>query len=161
VFPTWENNLDKEPFKPIETKHVIEKIEYKVQQKIKKEVEIRSFVIKRRVTKDFLERQAKLKPFGIGTTEDDLRQNVNLTSLQRENVWHPYYEVKVEEEDLKEKISRKQKEKKEADIVGGDIADIESKLKSLEDRERAEQQMLLDAANAALNPKRTFNLKSL
>ena len=161
VFPTWENNLDKEPIKPTETKRVIEKIEYKTHQKIKKEVEVRSFVIKRRVTKDYLERQAKLKPFGIGNTEDDLRQNVNLTSLQRENVWHPYYEVKMEEEDLKEKISRKQKEKKEADIVGGDIADIESKLKSLEDRERAEQQMLLDAANAAANPKRTFNLKSL
>jgi len=26
---------------------------------------------------------------------------VNLTSVQRENVWHPYYEVKTEEEDFK------------------------------------------------------------
>jgi hypothetical protein len=39
----------------------------------------------------------------VGTTEDDLRSNINLTSVQRENVWHPYYEVKLEEEDFKEK----------------------------------------------------------
>ena len=66
-------------------------------------MEVRTFVIKRKVTKEYLERQAKLRPFGIGTTEDDIRQNVNLTSVQRENVWHPYYEVKLEEEDFKEK----------------------------------------------------------
>ena len=47
-----------------------------------------------------------MRPFGIGTTEDDIRQNVNLTSVQRENVWHPYYEVKLEEEDFKEKYQR-------------------------------------------------------
>jgi hypothetical protein len=44
-------------------------------------VEVRTFVIKRKVTKEYLERQAKLRPFGIGTTDDDLRQNVNLTSV--------------------------------------------------------------------------------
>lgn len=73
---------------------------------MKKVVEVRSFLIKRKVTNGFLERQ-KMKPFGIGTNEDDLRQNVNLTSIQRENVWHPYYEVKVEEEDFKDKIRNK------------------------------------------------------
>ncbi len=78
-----------------------------------------------------------------------------MTSVQRENVWRPYYEVKVEEEDLKEKWTRQKKEKKEANIEGGDIADIESKLKSLEDKERAEQLALESAAN----PKRQFNLK--
>jgi hypothetical protein len=52
---------------------VIIKIEFKTKQKIQKEVEVRSFVIKRKVTKDYLERQSKLRPFGIGTTEDDLR----------------------------------------------------------------------------------------
>lgn len=163
IFPTWENNLDKEPPKPVETKRTIEKIEYKVKQKVKKEVEVRSFVIKRRVTKDFLERQAKLKPFGIGNTEDDLRQNVNLTSIQRENVWHPYYEVKLEEEDFKEKLQRQKREKKEADIMGGDIADIEGKLKMLEDKERQEQQQLLEAASAAMDGKKktTFDLKRL
>lgn len=81
-----------------------------------------------------------MRPFGIGFTDDDLRQNVNLTSIQRENVWHPYYEVKLEEEDFKEKLQRQRKEKKEADIMGVDIADIEGRLKQLEERERQEQQ---------------------
>lgn len=104
VFPVWENNLEKEPVKPHEIKKTLEQIGYKGKQKLKKEVEVRSFVIKRKVTKDFFERQAKMRPFGIGINEDDLRQNVNLTSVQRENVWHPYYEVKLEEEDFKDKI---------------------------------------------------------
>ena len=81
----------------------------------------------------------KLRPFGIGTTDDDIRQNVNLTSVQRENVWHPYYEVKLEEEDFKDKLQRQRLEKKAgADMMGGDIAELESKLKTLEDKERQE-----------------------
>ena len=48
--------------------------------------------------------------------------------------------------------------------MGGDIAEIENRLKSLEEKERMEQQQLLDAANAALNPdkkKGVFDLKKL
>ena len=66
VFPPWTNNLEKDPVKPNEIKKVIEKIEYKTKQKIIKQIEVRSYVIKRKVTKDYLERQQKLKPFGIG-----------------------------------------------------------------------------------------------
>lgn len=62
-------------------------------------------MIKRKVTKEYLERR-KIKPFGIGNNEDDLRQNVNLTSIQRENVWHPYYEIKLDEEDFKDKYQK-------------------------------------------------------
>jgi hypothetical protein len=69
-------------------------------------------------------------------TEDDLRQNVNLTSVQRENVWHPYYEVKLEEEDFKDKYQRQRAEKREAEMMNKDIQEIENKLKSLEERER-------------------------
>jgi hypothetical protein len=29
-----------------------------------------------------------------------------MASYQRENVWHPYYEVKLEDEDFKEKLAR-------------------------------------------------------
>ena len=164
IFPIWENCLDKEPLKPHEAKMTIDKIEYKMKQKVRKEVEVRSFVIKRTVTKDFLERQQKLKPFGIGATDDDIRQNVNLTSVQRENVWHPYYEVKLEEEDFKDKLQRQRLEKKAgADMMGGDIAELESKLKSLEEKERQEQQQILEAAQAASNAdkKKVFNLKNI
>lgn len=103
IFPKWTDCQEKDSTKVQENKREIEKIEFKGPQKVKKVVEVRSFLITRRVTKGFLERQ-KMKPFGIGTTDDDLRQNVNLTSIQRENVWHPYYETKVEEEDFKDKI---------------------------------------------------------
>ena len=112
IFPQWKNCLEQEPAKIPEHKKTIEKIEFKGYQKIKKEVEVRTLLLKRKVTKGFLERQ-KIKPFGIGKTDDDLRQNVNLTSIQRENVWHPYYETKLEEEDLKEKFQRSKAEKKE------------------------------------------------
>ena len=112
IFPHWENHLEKEAQKPDETKKEVEKIEYKGKQKVLKKIEVKSFLIKRRVTQGFEERK-NIKPFGIGHNEDEIRQNVNLTSIQRENVWHPYYEVKVEEEDFKEKIQAKQREKKE------------------------------------------------
>lgn len=82
IFQHWKNCLEQDPVKIPETKKVIEKIEYKGHQKIKKEIEVRELLIKRKVTKGFLERQ-QIKPFGIGKTEDDLRQNVNLTSVQR------------------------------------------------------------------------------
>lgn len=159
VFPAWTNNLEKEPVKPTEIKKVIEKIEYKTKQKINKQIEVRSYVIKRKVTKDYLERQQKLKPFGIGQTDDDIRQNVNLTSVQRENVWHPYYEVKTEEEDFKAQLQRQRAEKREAEIGSKDIAEIESKLKSLEERERAEQLAAAEASNP--DKKKVFNLKNL
>lgn len=106
-----------------------------------KTVEIKAFTVKRRVTKGFEERK-NIKPFGIGNTEDDIRQNVNLTSIQRENVWHPYYEIKVEDEDFKEKYQRQQKEKKERAIGGNvqEMEEIEKQLKNLEEREALERQ---------------------
>lgn len=76
-----------------------------------------------------------MKPFGIGSTEDDLRQNVNLTSIQRENVWHPYYEVKVEEEDFKDKIRNKKLAAMET-AGNQDITEKEKQLKALEEKER-------------------------
>jgi hypothetical protein len=49
------------------------------------------------LSKGYLERQ-KVKPrFGIGASLEDIRGNVGLTMVQRENVWHPYYEVTMED----------------------------------------------------------------
>ena len=58
--------------------------------------------------------------------------------MQRENVWHPYYEVKLEEEDFKEKYQRQRAEKRETELMSKDIVEIENKLKSLEEKERQE-----------------------
>lgn len=76
-----------------------------------------------------------MKPFGIGINEDDIRQNVNLTSIQRENVWHPYYEIKVEEEDFKDKIRNKKMAQMET-AGNQDINEIEKQLKALEEKEK-------------------------
>ncbi|CDW73487.1 nucleic acid-binding protein [Stylonychia lemnae] len=138
IFQEWKNLQDQDSIKIHENKRELEKIEYKGQQKIRKAVEVRSFLIKRRVTSGFIDRQ-KIKPFGIGNSEDEVRQNVNLTSIQRENVWHPYYEIKVEEEDFKEKIQAKQKEKKEQE-GNLEIKELEKKIQALEEKERQEQQ---------------------
>lgn len=86
---------------------------------------------------------------------------MNLTSVQRENVWHPYYEVKLEEEDFKEKYQRQRAEKRETEMMNKDIAEIESKLKSLEERERMEAIAQMELANGGGEKKKTFNLKDL
>jgi hypothetical protein len=80
IFPQWQNALEKEAVKLAENKREIEKLEFKGKQKVMKKIEVKSFLIKRRVTAGFEERK-HIKPFGIGTNEDDIRQNVNLTSI--------------------------------------------------------------------------------
>ena len=40
IFAQWENNLEREPLKPVEVKKTIDKLEFKVKQKIKKEIEV-------------------------------------------------------------------------------------------------------------------------
>ena len=105
---------------------------------MKKEIETKVYVLKRFVTKEYLERK-KIKPFGFGNHEEDIRQNMNLTSMQRENVWHPYYEARLEgEEDLKEKMLRKQKEKVVHAPMTQDIEEMETKIKNLDDKEKSE-----------------------
>jgi len=152
LFPHWENNQEKEAQKLAETKKEIEKIEFKGKQKILKKLEVRSFLIKRRVTQGYEDRK-KIKPFGIGHNEDEVRQNINLTSIQRENVWHPYYEIKVEEEDFKEKIQAKQREKKEK-AANQDIDELESKIKALEEKERQEA---MAQSDGTADKKKTYN----
>jgi hypothetical protein len=64
-----------------------------------------------------------------------------LTSIQRENVWHPYYEIKTEDEDFKEKYLKQQKEKKEKQVGSNaqEMEDLEKKLKSFEEKEAQER----------------------
>jgi hypothetical protein len=41
-----------------------------------------------------------------------------ISTVQRENVWHPYYESNLEEMDFKEKILAAAEEKKMANLGG-------------------------------------------
>lgn len=86
------------------------------------------------MTKGFLERK-NIKPFGLGHNEDDLRQNVNMSAVQRENVWHPFYEIKVEDEDFREKLMKSKQEKKaEKSIQSSEIEEKEKQLKLIEEK---------------------------
>jgi hypothetical protein len=52
-------------------------------------------------------------------------------------VWHPYYEVKIEDEDFKDKIRNKKLAAME-NAGNQEITDIEKQLKALEEKEKQE-----------------------
>ena len=79
----WESCFDKDGGHYVsEKKEVITKVEYRNKNRYEKREEVKMLAFKRRVTKGYLDRQ-KLKPFGIGKTEDDIRQNITITSVQK------------------------------------------------------------------------------
>lgn len=49
--------------------------------------------------------------------------NIGLTIVQRDNIWHPYYEIKLDDEDMGSKLRAAQKEKamKENTGIGSTI----------------------------------------
>jgi hypothetical protein len=71
---------------------------------------------------------AKLPSFGIGTSFDDLKTNSSIFTIQRENVWHPYYETIIDEMDFKEKMMAAAEEKKLANLGGSALGDLQKKL---------------------------------
>lgn len=69
-----------------------------------------------KVTKGYADRK-NIKPFGIGTNFEDLKMNSVVATVQRENVWHPYYELNIEAEmDFKDQLQANVKKRAEADI---------------------------------------------
>ena len=158
-FKRWENNLEKEPVRPEEVNHTVFKIEYKVTERVEKQIETQAYVTKHMVSKDCLKR-ATMKPFGVGTSFEDLKTNSVISTVQRENVWHPYYELNHEEMDFKEKMIAAQQEKHMANLGGDELSKLKNQLtnfdqsvqKSDQDQKRAE--LGLDQ-----KPKATFNLK--
>jgi len=78
----------------------------------------------RQVSKACLER-AKAKPFGIGASFDDLKTNAAITTVQRENVWQPFYEVQIEEMDFKEKMMAAAEEKRLANVGGNAVQELQ------------------------------------
>ena len=113
-FQAWENTLEQkesESNKITDAKQNVSRIEFKDQTPIEKVFDCRVLQRKRVVTKNYAERK-KLNPTfsvfgaGLGTGNDSLRMNATITMVQRDNTWHPYYEIKVEEEDLATKFTR-------------------------------------------------------
>jgi len=77
-----------------------------------------------------------MKPFGIGTSFDDLKTNSAITTVQRENVWHPYYEVIIDEMDFKEKMIAAAEEKKMANVGGTAITELQKQLQAHDENVR-------------------------
>jgi len=65
--------------------------------------------------------------------------------LHRDNVWHPYYEIKTEEEDLGTKMRNRQAERRGQDNEGQDIQDLKSTLMTLTNNQREANEARADA----------------
>ena len=65
------------------------------------------------------------------TGSDSLRMNATITMVQRDNIWHPYYEIKVEEEDLGTKF-RRGRETQQTREGEQEINEIQTKIDKLE-----------------------------
>ena len=117
---------------------------------------------KRPVTKGYVERK-KLNPtfsvFGAGKGNDNLRMNATITMVQRDNIWHPYYEIKVEEEDLgtKFKLNRTQNVIKQDDQ---DISNLQKKIDELQKEDISEENKK-DNPSQVAPKKKLFDMKSI
>ncbi len=120
MFRQWQNNLEKESSKIEEEKVPIRKIEYRGIDRYEKQSDVIAYKVARPVTKAYYDR-IQQKPFGIGTNFEDLKTNSVISTIQRENVWHPYYEINLEEMDFKEKMIAAAEEKRMQNLGGIEI----------------------------------------
>jgi hypothetical protein len=104
-------------------------VEYRNTDRVEKSINCQAFITQKQVTKDFKAR-AERAPFGIGQSFDDLKTNAAISTVQRENVWHPYYEVNLEDMDFKEKMMQAAEEKKLANIGGAAMSELQKQLQA-------------------------------
>jgi hypothetical protein len=117
------------------------------------------------VTKDYAERKKKNPTFSVFGTgmlsgDDSLRMNATITMVQRENTWHPYYEVKVEEEDIRSHFKSRAEVQKAGQT---EIIDIEKKIKELQDTQVIQETRKNnpDEPVPAISNKRSWNPEQL
>lgn len=125
-FLKWTNTLeDQDNHKANEQDSTAVRIEYRGTDILEKNMETRVLVSTRHVSKGFMARKEKpIAKFGIGSGFEAERGNCGLTMVQRDNIWHPYYEVKMEEADLAAQYRQSQDAKKQG-TKPKDIKDIE------------------------------------
>ena len=86
---------------------VVRKVEFRDAGPIVKHFDCRVIQSNHPVTKGYTERRKRdpiFDAFGVGEGDDAIRGNAHITMLHRDNVWHPYYEILTEEEDLGTKM---------------------------------------------------------
>ena len=163
-FSPWVNKLSELPEPVVDKKVEIKKIEYKLNDRMERTLQSKVLESTLHVTKGYTERKAKANSenFGIGTSEEEIRNNIGLTIVQRDNIWHPYYEVKLEEDDLGAKYRKTIESKREkAAVESQAIEEIQAKLQDLEQAQRDEQLKKDEAANPTEKKKRTFDMKAI
>lgn len=80
--------------------------------------------------------------------------------MQRENVWHPYYELNHDEMDFKEKMIAAQQEKQIANIGGDELSKLKNQLTSFDQSvQRADQDQKRAEQGLDAKPKKAFNLQ--
>ena len=136
-FCVWENKLGEETAKLPEENKEIELDGYKGTTKVIKTQKVESYFRSRLVTKKHAER-AQWKPFNVDlSTEDAIRQNFHVATLQRDQIWHPYYELKLDEEDFKDKMV-KAKAQKDLSSLNKEVAELEDQIKQMEEQKLLE-----------------------
>lgn len=124
-FTPWENRLEVEDHdlpKLPDMRLTVQKTEFRDAGPIVKHFDCRTLQSKVAVTKAYADRRKKdpvFDAFGLGEGgEDAIRGNAHITMLHRDNVWHPYYEVQTEEDDLGTRMRNKLVNKRENDVEG-------------------------------------------
>lgn len=158
-FKTWTNNLEKDAVKIPDTEKMITRIEYRNQDRFEKTIKVMAMKTQMPVTKGYAERK-NITPFGIGTTFEDLKMNSVVSTVQRENVWHPYYELNIEAEmDFKDQLQSNMKKRAEQDINGKEVQALMDELNQTNEnfRQINENRKL---AEQGLPPKKSFNIQA-
>ena len=78
--------------------------------------------------------------------------------IHRDNVWHPYYEIKVEEDDIGTRFKKNQDAKKEKDIDGAGVAAAMEQITNF-DKAQKDQQEALESAQGP--KKRIFDMNKI
>jgi len=149
-----------------DTKQNITKVEYRLTDRMEKTIECRVIQNTYKVTKGFTERKKEERvvgmAFGVDKNPEEIRNNVGVTIVQKDNIWHPYYEVKLEEEDLGTRYRKNMEQKKASAAVDGlAIEEIQQKLQQIEQTERDEKERALQKDLPQKPQKRTFDVKAL
>ena len=92
---------------------------------------------------------------------EDFHLNSNITMVQRDNIWHPYYEIKLEDEDLGTRVRKNIEAKKEKNIDGEAIESLQAQLQQLDSNQRAEnERKIAEASGVKKVAKKTFDMKA-
>ena len=165
-FTPWVNKLEvpeADAPKVPDMRQTVYKVEFNNTGAYKKYFDCRVLKSTVPVTKGYADRRKRdpiFDAFGIGTGEDAIKGNATINMLHRENVWHPYFEIQTEEEDLGTKMRNRQAEKKEAVTEGQEIIELKANLNLLEKIQREDTEAREQAAIGAPK-KRTFDAKAI